>query len=77
MILEPDLTRTEKQRAASRANGARSRGPVTPDGKDRASRNSIRHGLLARAILLEGESRERFNQLVQVLNDALQPETAI
>jgi hypothetical protein len=69
--------RTDKQTEASRANGARSRGPVTPEGKARAALNSTRHSLLGRAILMEGESRTRFENLVQLLNEALQPETAI
>jgi hypothetical protein len=68
---------TDKQIAASRANGARSRGPVTPEGKARSARNSTRHGLLARAILIEGESRDRFDDLVHLLNTSLNPRTAI
>jgi hypothetical protein len=69
--------RTPKQIAASRLNGTRSRGPATEAGKRQSSQNGKRHGLLARAILMEGESRGRFNALVQLLNDALQPESAI
>jgi hypothetical protein len=68
---------SESQIAAARANGARSRGPVSPIGKARSSRNSTSHGLLARAILLDGESRARFDNLVQLLNEALKPESAI
>jgi hypothetical protein len=68
---------TNKQIAASRANGARSRGPKTPEGKARASRNSTRHGLLARAILLADESRDRFDDLVRLLNASLNPRTTI
>ena len=68
---------SEKQTAAARANGKNSRGPVTPEGKIRSSRNSTRHGLLARAIVLEGESRDRFNDLVRRLNEALKPQTQI
>ncbi len=61
--------RSEKQRAASRANGARSRGPVTLQGKANAH--------LARAVLLENEDPEYFNALVADLNSALRPETEI
>jgi hypothetical protein len=48
---------------ASHANGAWSRGPVTTAGKKRSSGNSIRHGLLARCVVLEAESREGFDTL--------------
>ena len=34
-----------KQIAANRRNASRSTGPVTAQGKDRASRNALRHGL--------------------------------
>jgi hypothetical protein len=68
---------SEKQSAASRTNGKNSRGPITPEGKLRSSRNSTRHGLLTRVIVLEGESRDRFNDLVRQLNEALKPQTQI
>jgi hypothetical protein len=38
---------SEKKRAASRSNGARSRGPRTAAGKRNASRNALRHGFAA------------------------------
>jgi hypothetical protein len=39
--------RSLKQIEASRANGARSRGPITAQGKRNSSRNSTRHGFSA------------------------------
>ena len=42
--------RTPAQQEASRLNGSRSRGPKTPEGKARSSRNAVTHGMLARKI---------------------------
>jgi hypothetical protein len=69
--------RTESQIEASRANGARSRGPVTPEGKRNSSRNSIKHGLLASTIVLKGEIEDRFLEVLNDLIVELQPETAV
>jgi hypothetical protein len=68
---------SEKQKAASRANGAKSRGPVTPEGKLRSSRNNVERGLLARTVVLEGESLPRFHALMTSLQEELKPETPI
>ena len=51
---------SERKKSASRANGALSRGPVTPEGKARSSRNNFRHGLLSRGMLLPSENPEKF-----------------
>jgi len=66
---------TERQQNASRANGSKSRGPVTPEGKLASSRNAITHGLLSGTIVLECESTDRFLSLVAVLHEEFQPQT--
>ena len=66
---------TPKQIAASRANGARSKGPVTPQGKLNSSRNSTRHGLFAQTIVLEDEKEQEFFALLNELLDEHKPAT--
>jgi len=63
------LTRSE----SSRINGAKSRGPVTPEGKQRASMNAVKHGLLAKGICLNIEKTEVFEELVADFSTRLQP----
>jgi hypothetical protein len=64
---------TEKQKAASRANGAKSRGPVTPRGRMISSRNSLHHGILARAVVLDTENKDRFHELLRSLHATYRP----
>jgi hypothetical protein len=58
---------------ASRANGDLSRGPKTPQGKQRSARNSLRHGLLARCVVLQDECPETFAALLADHIARLQP----
>lgn len=62
---------TSSKSAAACANGAKSRGPATPAGRARSSRNSLRHGLAApsanlpsASVVLPTESREDFQVLL-------------
>ncbi len=66
---------SERQINANRINGAKSHGAITPEGHLASSRNSLAHGLLSEAIILDGESAERFNALHDALIAEFEPQT--
>ena len=59
---------------ANRANALHSTGPATPKGKARASRNSLKHGLLSREVVLGTEDRAEFEAFRDGLVADLAPE---
>src|SRR6476619_1159719 len=66
-MLEP-RPRSPAQIEASRRNGAHSKGPVTPDGKERASRNALKHGLTAmHHLVLEDEVPDALEALIETV----------
>lgn len=73
----PKRTPSPAQIEASRRNGARSRGPLSAESRARSARNSLKHGLTANTILLDGESQERFQQLLDDLLADLCPESTL
>lgn len=57
--------RTPAQIEASRRNGAKSKGPVTPEGRAISSSNALKHGLRSeRRITLENEDADAFQELL-------------
>jgi hypothetical protein len=72
---------SDRRRAASRANGAKSKGPKTPEGKARSAANAIRHGLTAAGrttatVCIFGEIAEDFDELHAALVAEHEPGSA-
>ena len=68
---------SQRRIAASRRNGARSQGPKTAAGKHRSSENAIRHGLLAKRVVLENESKENFQILLNQYLERFDPRDGV
>ncbi len=64
---------SEKRILAARANGARSRGPKTPQGKARSSRNALRHGFLSARVAVDPQSSNSFREMFDLLVARLSP----
>jgi hypothetical protein len=63
-----------KQLRANRRNAQRSTGPRTDEGKSRAAKNAIVHGILCRDLLMPGEDPKEFEAFRDLLLDGLQPQ---
>lgn len=64
---------SQLQNEANRRNAGHSYGPNTAEGKAASSKNSLKHGLLSRSVLLPDEDAEAFAQLGERLMAALNP----
>ncbi|HWQ91190.1 MAG TPA: hypothetical protein VN673_05940, partial [Clostridia bacterium] len=62
---------------ASRENGRKSRGPVTPEGKARSSQNALKHGLSSQQIVIGTEDEEEWLEFEDECRQALKPVGAI
>ena len=79
------LTKEERARI-SRENGAKSKGPFTPEGKEKSARNAIQHGLRATKLkhfapphyaALANEERREFYQLLDDMAGVYQPVNSV
>lgn len=64
---------SNKQLEANRKNALNSTGPKTVEGKLVSSRNSIKHGLLARDAVIKNEDEEMFNDFRDCMMEDLAP----
>ena len=62
---------------ANRSNARKSTGPRTPEGKERASHNATKHGLLAREAVIQGEDPEEFEFYREGMLQELAPAGAL
>jgi len=61
---------TLNQIRASKINGAKSKGPVTPEGKARVAQNGTTHGIYSHAVVLHNEDAAAYQSLREdLLND--------
>src|SRR5579875_3905126 len=64
---------TEAQLAANRANAQKSTGPATPKGKARSSRNSFKHGLYSKQLVVGPEEAAELDEVKSNLRAEHQP----
>jgi len=64
---------TPAQAAASRANGALSHGPRSAEGRATSSRNSLKLGIDAQAMIIPGEDPAELDRLTAEYHDRYQP----
>src|SRR5438105_12796626 len=71
------MTKTrEERRKIAHANGAKGRGPVTPNGKAISSRNSLKLGIYSKkTIVLADEDENLVTALRDDWYDAIRPQT--
>lgn len=65
---------TQAQVVANQANAQRSTGPTTAEGKQRASKNALRHGLTSREVVIPSGQEAEFAQFQQALQVEIRPE---
>jgi len=64
---------TEKRIIANRRNAQKSTGPKTPEGKARSRLNALKHGLLAKDVVLHDEKDEDFVAMLEAFYEDCQP----
>ena len=68
---------TKAQINANRNNARKSTGPRTEEGKSRASKNALKHGLLARDTVIPGEDPADFDRQLSALEADIQPANSL
>ena len=69
-----DTPLSDKRSAINRQNAARSTGPVTPEGKRRASLNALRHGLTGQTVVLPEDDLAAYQSSCAQFHAELKPQ---
>jgi hypothetical protein len=64
---------SESRSETARLNGAKSKGPVSIDGKAKSSQNALKHGLTAERVVVEGEDLDQYVSLRDAYVEQFQP----
>lgn len=64
---------SQRRILSSRANGAKSRGPKTPEGRARSALNNTRHGLAGESLVVSSESAPHFQEIIDDYMGRFQP----
>jgi len=64
---------TQAQITANQLNSLKSKGPVTPEGKQAVRFNALKTGIHATQVIVTGESPEEFEAFAQALRDTWNP----
>lgn len=67
---------SDARREANRENALKSTGPRTEEGKARAGRNALKHGLTATRVAVEGEEGRNYEERVAAFRDQFPPKDA-
>jgi hypothetical protein len=67
------LTKSE----SARINGAKSRGPITPQGRASSSMNATSHGITARTLTLRNENPDHFLEILNAYFEYFKPSNQI
>jgi hypothetical protein len=73
----PEATPKRTRAEIARANGAKSKGPITPEGKAISSRNGLRHGIASRHVVLPDESVDSYLALHRSYVEQFEPQTKV
>jgi len=64
---------TQRKIDSARANGAKSHGPITEQGRKTSSMNALKHGLTAKTVVLSNENDDEHTTLLESYVHDLQP----